>query len=112
MTLSVCLVCASKVSNICSLFLCARCSWISILLLCSPPSRVDILFLHPATSVISVSHFVSAQFYPTALKGCRGNVFTHGVRMGGRSSDGWVAGKSFRAIPRKPSWCDLDLTLP
>ena len=24
-------------------------------------------------------------FYPTALKGCRGNVFTHGVRMGGRA---------------------------
>ena len=24
-------------------------------------------------------------FYPTALKGCRGIVFTHGVRMGGRS---------------------------
>ena len=23
-------------------------------------------------------------FYPTALKGCRGIVFTHGVRMGGR----------------------------
>ena len=27
---------------------------------------------------------------PTALKGCRGIVFTHGVRMGGRA-----AGKSF-----------------
>ena len=24
-------------------------------------------------------------FYPTALKGCRGIVFTHGVRRGGRS---------------------------
>ena len=23
-------------------------------------------------------------FYPTALKGCRGIVFTHGVQMGGR----------------------------
>ena len=23
-------------------------------------------------------------FYPTALKGCQGIVFTHGVRMGGR----------------------------
>ena len=23
-------------------------------------------------------------FYPTALKGCRGIVFTHGVRVGGR----------------------------
>ena len=27
-------------------------------------------------------------FYPTALKRCRGIVFTHGVRMGG-----WAAGK-------------------
>ena len=24
-------------------------------------------------------------FYPTALKGCRGIVFTHGVRTGGRA---------------------------
>ena len=24
--------------------------------------------------------------YPTALKGCRGIVFTHGVRMGGRAA--------------------------
>ena len=31
-------------------------------------------------------------FYPTALKGCRGIVFTHGARMGGRSS-GRAAGK-------------------
>ena len=28
----------------------------------------------------------SEAFYPTALKGCRGIVFTHGVRMGGRAS--------------------------
>ena len=25
-------------------------------------------------------------FYPTALKGCRGIVFTDGVRMGGRAA--------------------------
>ena len=25
-----------------------------------------------------------ANFYPTALKGCRGTVFTHGVQMGGK----------------------------
>ena len=30
-------------------------------------------------------------FYPTALKGCWGIVFTHGVRMGGRAG-GWVGG--------------------
>ena len=34
-------------------------------------------------------------FYPTALKGCRGIVFTHGVRAGG--------GKKFvRAVSQKP----------
>ena len=27
-------------------------------------------------------------FYPTVLKGCRGIVFTHGIRMGGRMG-GW-----------------------
>ena len=27
-------------------------------------------------------------FYPTALKGCRGIVFTHGVRMGGWAGSG------------------------
>ena len=32
-------------------------------------------------------------FYPTALKGCRGIVFTHGVQIGG-----WVAGKSFSGL--------------
>ena len=28
----------------------------------------------------------NSSFYPTALKGCRGIVFTHGVQMGGRAS--------------------------
>ena len=32
-------------------------------------------------------------FYPTALEGCRGIVFTHGVRMGRR-----VAGKSLSGL--------------
>ena len=37
-------------------------------------------------------------FYPTALKGCRVIVFTHGVRMGGQA-----AGKKFvRAVSQKP----------
>ena len=34
-----------------------------------------------------------AHFYPTARKGCRGIVFTHGVRMGGwavRRVGGWL----------------------
>ena len=29
--------------------------------------------------------YMKYAFYPTALKGCRGIVFTHGVRMGGRA---------------------------
>ena len=28
-------------------------------------------------------HTLAGAFYPTALKGCLGIVFTHGVRMGG-----------------------------
>ena len=38
-------------------------------------------------------------FYPTALKGCQGIVFTHGVWMGG-----WAgSGKMFvRAVSQKP----------
>ena len=46
-------------------------------------------FCQPATgSHITPSH----SFYPTALKGCRGIVFTHGVRMGGRAC-GWAGGQ-------------------
>ena len=36
-------------------------------------------------------------FYPTALKGCRGIVFTHGVRMGGRAGR-QAAGKSLSGL--------------
>ena len=45
-------------------------------------------------SVSSTSNFFSGyivtfiHFYPTALKGCRGIVFTHGVRMGGWAGGG------------------------
>ena len=50
---------------------------------------------------------LSLVFYPTALKGCRGIVFTHGVRMGGQASwraAGWAAGgkKFVRAVCQKP----------
>ena len=38
-----------------------------------------------AATGVSLSVMKSA-YYPTALKGCRGIVFTHGVRMGGRAS--------------------------
>ena len=45
--------------------------------------------------------------YPTALKGCRGIVFTHGVRMGGRAggrmAGARASGKKFvRAVSQKP----------
>ena len=36
-------------------------------------------------------------YYPTALKGCRGIVFTHGVRMGGRPG-GRAAGNSLSGL--------------
>ena len=32
-----------------------------------------------------IQGFYLYTFYPTALKGCRGIVFIHGVRMGGRA---------------------------
>ena len=35
-------------------------------------------------------------FYPTALKGCQGIVFTHGVRMGGRAAGNSLSGLYLR----------------
>ena len=61
-------------------------------------------------------------FYPTALKGCRSIVFTHGVRMGGRASEGREkvcpgcisetvrCRKLIRGCRRATSWSDLYLT--
>ena len=63
-------------------------------------------------------------FYPTALKGCRGIVFTHDVRMGGRREIVCPGCISETVRCRKfilgrdigwgcrcaPSWPDLDLT--
>ena len=45
----------------------------------------------------------TCHFYPTALKGCWGIVFTHGVRMG-RWSGRWAAGgkKFVWAVSQKP----------
>ena len=37
------------------------------------------------TDSVQIWHVVMTGFYPTALKGCWGIVFTHGVRMGGRA---------------------------
>ena len=48
--------------------------------------------------IVSAWIFVSIFFYPTALKGFFGIVFTHGVRMGRRAG-----GKKFvRAVSQKP----------
>ena len=38
----------------------------------------------------------NTSFYPTALKGCRGIVFTHGVRMGGRAAGNSLSGLYLR----------------
>ena len=35
-------------------------------------------------------------FYPTPFKGCRGIVFTHGVRMGGRAAGNSLSGLYLR----------------
>ena len=40
------------------------------------------------TYMVLVLYKKQGSFYPTALKGCQGTVFTHDVQMGG-----WVAGK-------------------
>ena len=44
-------------------------------------------------------HREAPNFYPTACKGCRGIVFTHGVWMGGRAGSGK---KIVRAVSQKP----------
>ena len=52
------------------------------------------------TCVLSLTlHSGFILFYPTALKGCRGIVFTHGVRMGGRAGG---RKKFVRAVSQKP----------
>ena len=61
---------------------------------------------------------LSIFFYPTALKGCRGIVFTHGVRVGGRwekfvwpvSQKLYLVGTLVRGCMCATSWRDLDLT--
>ena len=67
------------------------------------PSKVVVLFApYLCMGCILLSHSIpvskphyfcwyekTCHFYPTALKGCRGIVFTHGIWMGG-----WVRGRS------------------
>ena len=45
-----------------------------------------------------IQHFIasSKDFYATALKGCRGIVFTHGVRMGRRAGGKSLSGLYLR----------------
>ena len=46
---------------------------------------------------LGVALIVYLLFYPTALKDCRGIIFTHGVQMGGQAG----AKKSVRAVSKK-----------
>ena len=65
------------------------------------------IVLDRAISTKFLTHRVSLQshyasFYPTALNGCWGIVFTHGVRMGGRAScpaGGWAGGRREKVCP-------------
>ena len=61
---------------------------------CADTQKTQICF----TSVLVMREYTSFRhsFYPTALKGCRGIVFTHGVWMGGQRE------KFVRSISRKP----------
>ena len=48
---------------------------------CKLIARKDVLLIVEHDGIIR-------NYYPTALKGCRGIVFTHGVQMGGRAGGG------------------------
>ena len=64
----------------------------------------------------------NCNFYPTALKGCQGIVFTHGVRMRGRAAGNSLSGLYLRnqvhtwqghwlgGCRCATSWSELDLT--
>ena len=59
------------------------------------------MYLFILVSPITFGGLKINSFYPTALKGCRGIVFTHGVRMGrcpggrsGKSLSGAVSQKT------------------
>ena len=60
------------------------------------------LFRNSLTYLITFCHVIflmftnSFHFYPTALKGCWGIVFTHGVRMGGRAAGNSLSGLYLR----------------
>ena len=52
-----------------------------------------IIVLFQLTAILQLIPLQLHNFYPTALKGCRGIIFTYGVRMGGRA-----AGKSLSRL--------------
>ena len=52
-------------------------------------------YLSSALSCILLGIY-NNDFYPTALKGCRGIVFTHGVRMGGQVGGNSLSGLYLR----------------
>ena len=55
---------------------------------------IYLILLSPFTASLTFS------FYPTAPKGCRGIVFTHGDRIGGRAGG---RKKFVRTVSQKPS---------
>ena len=55
------------------------------------------IYLYLRAGVLACRGWLFFSNYPTALKGCRGLVFTHGVRLGLRAG-GWAAGKSLSRL--------------
>ena len=66
-------------------------AYLQLVNLCIQAVRI----LHKLVSFLAVPKInpCIVVFYPTALKDCRGIVFTHGVRMGG-----WTVGKSLSVL--------------
>ena len=54
-----------------------------------PPTGNEVKEILGCSNIGTLSHF-----YPTALKGCHGIVFTHGVRMGV-----WLGGRQEKVCP-------------
>ena len=65
---------------------CSKWAWNLCVILFQHTVYTEII-MHPLCIVFKLTvctEVIMNPFYPTALKGCRGIVFTHGVRMGGR----------------------------
>ena len=59
------------------------CQWLVVYCESTPVfSTSELADMYRTLKMVLIRNCFS-HFYPTALKGCRGIVFTHGVRMGG-----------------------------